>query len=118
MTTDEKRRAPRIDSHNLLSYVCHDENNLELTQGMGRTLNVSEGGILMETHIYMDPRYMMALTIAMEDDIMEIKGKITYCKKREDGKFETGIRFIEIDEAKVKFLKQFIVMFRGQGNSI
>ena len=118
MTADEKRRAPRIDSHNLLSYVCHDENNLELTQGMGRTLNVSEGGILMETHIYMDPRYMMALTIAMEDDLMEIKGKITYCKKREDGKFETGIRFIEINEAKVKFLKQFIVIFKGQENSL
>ncbi len=117
MTADEKRKNLRIDSHNLLSYVCLDENNLELTQGMGRTLNVSEGGILMETHIYMDPRHMMSLTIAMEDDIMDIKGKITYCKKREDGKFETGIRFIETDEAKVKFLKQFIIIFKGQENS-
>ena len=115
MAGEEKRKAPRIDSHNLLSYVCRDENNLELSQGMGRTLNVSEGGILMETHVYMDSRNMMELTIAMEDDIMEIKGRITFCKEREDGKFETGISFVETDEAQVKFLKQFIVMFRGQG---
>ena len=114
----ERRRVSRYDSINLISFVCLDENDKESRQGMGRTLNVSAGGILMETHIYIDPRYMMALTIAMEDDIMEIKGKITYCKKREDGKFETGIRFIETDEAKVKFLQQFIVMFRGQENSI
>ena len=113
MTAAEKRKGPRIDSPNLLSYICLDEDNSELTQGMGRTLNISEGGILLETHTSMNPHQMISLTIAMEDDMLEIKGKITFCKKREDGKFETGVRFTEKDEAKERFLKQFIVMLDG-----
>jgi c-di-GMP-binding flagellar brake protein YcgR len=113
MSAVEKREVPRIDSPNLLSYVCLDENKAELTQGMGRTLNISTGGILLETHISMNPHQMIALTIAMEDDMIEIRGEVTHCNKRADGKFEIGVRFIEKDDAKENFLKQFIVMLDG-----
>ena len=54
MMTLEKRIKPRADSHNILSYVCLDEENEIVEQGMGRTLNVSEGGILLETHDSID----------------------------------------------------------------
>jgi len=118
MTTHESRKNPRIDSQNLISYVCLDENSLELKQGMGRTLNVSEGGILLETHAPIDPQHIVALTIAMEDDLMDIKGKITYSREREDGKFESGIQFIETDEAKLLFLRQFIIIFKEEKNDL
>ena len=39
MPTKEKRKHARINSLNL-SYVCLDENNKIIKQGMGRTLNV------------------------------------------------------------------------------
>jgi hypothetical protein len=44
MDTQEKRKHARFNSLNL-SYVCLDENNQVIKQGMGRTLNVSESGI-------------------------------------------------------------------------
>jgi hypothetical protein len=114
MTTHEKRKNPRIDSPNLLSYVCLDENNQIMKQGMGRTLNVSEGGILLETHVPMDSQHTVSLTIGLEDDLMDFKGKIGHCKQREDGKFESGIEFIETDETKLRFFKQFMLIFKGQ----
>ncbi len=80
-------------------------------QGMGRTLNVSEGGILLETHIPIDPQYVVLLDIAMEDDLMQFKGKIAHMKKREDGKFESGVAFIELDEEKTQFLRQYVAIF-------
>jgi hypothetical protein len=45
---------------------------------------------------------------------MDIKGKVTYNKKRDDGKFESGIQFIESDESKTRILKQFSVIFKGE----
>jgi len=114
MTTDEKRKNQRVDSPNLLSYVCLDENNNEIIQGMGRTLNVSEGGILLETHVPIGTQYIVSLTIGLEDDLMNFKGSITHHQKREDGKFESGIEFIEMDERKCRFLRQYIVIFTGQ----
>ena len=118
MVTDEKRIVPRIESSNLLSYVCLDENNHEMMQGMGRTLNVSEGGILLETHVPIDPHHIVSLTIALENDLMDLKGKIAYSRKREDGKFESGIEFMEMDEEKRRFIRQYILIFRGQGDII
>jgi len=118
MVTDEKRIDPRIESSNLLSYICLDENNHEMMQGMGRTLNVSEGGILLETHVPIDPHHIVSLTMALEDDLMDFKGKIAYSRKREDGKFESGIEFIEMDEEKQRFYRQYILIFRGQENRL
>ncbi len=118
MAPDEKRIDPRIESSNLLSYICLDENNHEMMQGMGRTLNVSEGGILLETHVPIDPHHIVSMTMALEDDLMDFKGKIAYSRKREDGKFESGIEFIEMDEEKQRFYRQYILIFRGQENRL
>ena len=117
MTSKNKRKHDRIESLNL-SYICLDENNHEMMQGMGRTLNVSEGGILLETHVALDPQYSVSLTIALEDDLMVFKGKITHFRKREDGKYESGIEFIEMDEVKRRFFRQYILIFRGQDKII
>ncbi|MDY7037122.1 MAG: PilZ domain-containing protein [Thermodesulfobacteriota bacterium] len=114
MRTIEKRKKPRIDSHNLLSYICFDENDQEVKQGMGRTLNVSEGGILMDTHVPFDKKAILSLTIGMEDDLMDIKGKIAFCRKRKAGHFETGIQFLDLDEEKLRSLKQYIIIFREE----
>ena len=114
MTTIENRKSPRINSYNLLAYVCLDENNDPKRQGMGRTLNVSEGGILLETHAPIDPQYIVSLTISLEDEIMDIKGKVVYNKERDDGKSESGIQFIEIDESKIRVLKQYVVIFKDE----
>ncbi|MBW2608888.1 MAG: PilZ domain-containing protein [Deltaproteobacteria bacterium] len=118
MTTHDKRKKPRIDTHNLLSYVCLDENSQVLTQGMGRTLNVSEGGILLETHVPLDQEHIISLTISLEDEIMDIKGKITYHKKLEDGMFESGIRFIDMDETQRQIIKQYTIIFQGERDNL
>jgi hypothetical protein len=114
MRTDEKRKSQRIGTLNLISYACLDQDNHIFKQGMGRTLNVSEGGILMETHVRMDSEGEVLLSIAMEEELMDFRGKVSYCSARADGKFESGIEFKELDEIRTGFLKQFILLFKGQ----
>jgi hypothetical protein len=113
----EKRKHARTGSHNLVSYVCLDEENRVLSEGMGRTLNVSEGGILLETREPLDPSCTVSLTLALEDELVDIKGKIAFAKKRLSGKYVTGIEFLGSEEKKIRLLRQFITIVGGDLNS-
>ena len=81
---------------------------------MGRTLNVSEGGILLETHVPLDQEHIVSLTISMEDEIIDIQGNISFQQKREDGMFESGIQFFEPDEKQLKIIKQYTILFQEE----
>ena len=111
MTNEEKRKHSRIDSVNLLNYVYFDENEDEDNQGMGRTLNVSESGILLETHSPMDARRVVSLTIGFREDVVDIKGRVVYMRKKEDGMFESGIEFFDLNESTDAVLKRYIEAF-------
>ena len=114
MNKEEKRKTQRIDSHNLLAFSCLDEKGEVITQGMGRTLDVSEGGILLETHSQLDPENQISLTIGMEEDVMDFIGKVAYTRKRGDGSYETGIQFLDMDKEKSRILRQFAVIFKDE----
>ena len=109
----EKRKHPRTGSHNLVSYVCRDDKNHVVCEGMGRTLNVSEGGILLETRDALDPSHTVSLTVALEDDLMDIQGRVAFSKKRSNGNYETGIQFLGFEEKKIRLLRQFITIYGG-----
>ena len=107
MTFINKRKHQRFQSLNL-SYVCLDENENIVKQGMGRTLNISESGILLETHFPIEPEYLVVLTIGLEEDLLDIKGKPIHTRSDDDGKFEVGIEFLDPDRDSIQILKDFI----------
>ena len=109
----EKRKHARISSLNL-SYICLDENNKIVKQGMGRTLNVSESGMLLETHLPVDTKHLVMLTIGLEEDIIELKGKPVHSKKNDRNLYEVGIKFQKSDASVKKTLKKFIKAFENK----
>ncbi|MCD4716884.1 MAG: PilZ domain-containing protein [Desulfobacterales bacterium] len=110
----ERRKNPRVESLNLLSYVCLDENNRALDQGMGRTLNVSKGGILLEIYNPVDPAHTMVLAIGLKDNMVDIKGKVVHSRTDEDGKIKSGVQFIEMDKETLLTLEAYITEFEKQ----
>ncbi len=110
----ENRKHTRIDSLNLLAYVCLDECGEEMEHRMGRTLNVSEAGILIETHIPIDPVHVMSLKIGLRDETVDIPGKVAHSIERKSGKFETGVEFYDVDECAMTLLKKYIKEFEDQ----
>jgi len=115
MEKKNKRKAPRYDSLNLLSYVCIDSDGKEWKQGMGRTLNISESGIMLETHEPIETRYLLMLSLGIEDNVIDVKGEVIYCNRGElPGRFESGIAFREIGPEAKKILKQFAEAFDKQ----
>jgi len=111
MKTSDRRQHPRFKSLNLLSYVLIDDGNNAIRQGMGRTLDVSEGGILLETHAPIDPRHTVSLKIGLRDDVADIRGKIVYTRKSKGGRVESGIAFKRPDEVQQKILRKYIKAF-------
>ncbi len=114
MTTEEKRRHYRVDSQNLLNYACYDESDNLVRQGMGRTLNVSKTGILLETHVELDTGNKIELTIGLEEELLTIHGKIVYVRPGQEGKFESGIHFSDVDAPSEELLQQYIETFRAR----
>ena len=110
MTAKDKRKHKRIPSLNL-SYICLDENNNIVKQGMGRTLNISESGILLETQFPIELEYLVIMSIGLQEDLLEIKGKPIHTRSNETGEFEVGIEFLEPDQDAIQLLKNFIAKY-------
>ena len=102
-----KRKHERIESLNL-SYICLDEDKNIVKQGMGRTLNLSESGMLLETHFPIEPKHELQLTISLEEDLLDIQGKPVHIRSVEGGKYQVGIKFMDLDQKSIELLKNFI----------
>ena len=107
MTSENKRKHERIQSLNL-SYICLDEDKNIVKQAMGRTLNISESGILLETHFPIEPKHTIQLTISLEENLLDITGKPVHVQSIDGGKYHIGIEFFDLDAHAANILQKFI----------
>ena len=114
METENKRSFPRVNTLNLISFECRDADGLVIQQGMGRTINLSEAGILLETHVPLALDMSVNMSIGFEEDLGEIEGKVVHCKPSQQETFETGIKFISPDEAQMTVIRRFIALLDPQ----
>ena len=108
---EERRQAGRIDSLNLVHVTCFDENGKAVIQGIGRTINVSEKGILLETHFEIDADEKYEISIGLEDEIVDIQAQVVHFQHGEKDKFLVGLSFGELDEQTLSKLREFIRRF-------
>ncbi len=113
MTREDKRKFIRINSLNL-SYVLVDGEGEADRQTMGRTLDVSEAGIRLETNLAVEKGRQLMLSIGFEDELVDIKGHVIHAAENKDGKYELGIKFISPDDTTRKTIQKFIKAFRSQ----
>ncbi len=112
--TNDKREYQRISSLNLLNFTLMDFEKNIISQGMGRTINVSVGGILMETQSIVNSKYLIKLSIGFEDDIIDLNGNVIYCKKMiDDNTYQSGIKFLELTDSTIDMLKQYVLAFKA-----
>jgi hypothetical protein len=111
MKVKESRRHARVKTVNLLSYVCIDESSNPLDQGMGKTLDISKGGLLMETGVPVEAKFVLLMSMNLREELIQIKGKVIYCRQEDRGVFHTGIRFIETNEKINEVVADMIRVF-------
>ena len=72
----ERRRDSRPQSLNLLDFVVVDERGRHGEYTMARTLNVSKGGILMETHLALERGQKVMITLELKNTLVDIMGRV------------------------------------------
>ena len=116
MSTPERRKYPRVKIYYPISYVCIDEKDCVVQQNMGVVLNISQGGILIETADSVFSKYISLISVDIKENIIEIKGKVAYCKKNKSGKYRTGISFKGTYAQNIHFAKGLIKSYHYKKN--
>jgi hypothetical protein len=104
LTRLERRKHPRVETSNRVTFVCLDENGNPIKEGTGRAVNISQGGILIESNQSFEWENIILLGIDIEDHLTRIKGQVVYCNSVNSGVFRTGIQFLEINEKILSFV--------------
>ncbi len=109
----ERRKAERIDSLHLVHITSHDTEGKVVQQGIGRTINISEKGILLETHFEIDPNDRQTVSIGIEEEIVEIRAPVVHLQRMDDGTFQMGLAFEDLDAATLETLRGFVHRFKA-----
>lgn len=94
--TKEKRQFPRKEVLSLVFYSSPEEP----IAGIGRTLNLSKTGALIELVKKLKSSLTLELDIAIEETIYHLKGKVVWIK-REGDKYLVGIAFDKPQELMI-----------------
>jgi hypothetical protein len=93
-----------------------DENGCVVQENMGVALNISQSGILMETADSIFSKYVTLISVDLKENMIEIRGKVAYCKKDKSGKYRTGIRFKGTHAQNIHFAKGLIKSYHYKKN--
>ncbi len=77
---------------------------------MARTLNVSAGGVLIETHQSLPKGQQIMVTIGLDEDLVDVTGTVIYSRE-ESGRFHSGIKFFKVADKDQRILTKYIAMF-------
>ena len=122
MTEQNKRQAQRFDTLNLLVYTVVNEWGDRLATGMGRTLNISEKGILLEVKesllagqtVAVAIGQSISVDIGIQEDLVTLTGKVMHCKPAGDGIYHAGIQFDPMTPNTTELLKEHIRVWQAQ----
>lgn len=114
MSNTERRRYIRPESLNLLDYIVVDEQGVQSEYSMGRTLNISIGGILMETHIRLNAGQQVMITLGLEDELVDIMGRIVHSTPHNDGMYHNGIEFFHASDQDRRIINRYVDAFHNQ----
>jgi hypothetical protein len=106
----ERRRFVRPEALNLLDYLVVDAQGRQGEYSMARTLNVSKGGILMETHIPLPVGQQVMITLGLKENLVDVMGRIVYAIYS-GGMHQNGIEFFHVAENDRRILEVYTEAF-------
>ena len=120
----DHRRNPRIETSNLVDYTLFDNDGKTIGQGKGRTLNLSQNGILLKTPRPLDGVFVMLMAIDLNGNTVKVEGRLVYSTMdMPSGYFLSGIEFTGPKEKQVDAIVAFVKAYnhskhKGNGHSL
>lgn len=104
----DRRKHQRIKTQNLISHFSFDEIGKLDSQGIGKALDISKGGILIETLHPIESDLISLMAVDLEDNLIEIKGRLMHSKQSSAGTYLSGIAFAGNDQQVVNFVIKLV----------
>ena len=112
----ERRNYPRVKTCNLISYMAIKENGEITDIGMGRVLDISQNGIFLETPRLLFSEYISLMSVDLDNNLIEIKGKVIYSGINRSGMVGNGIRLQGEHHENIQFATRLIKVFHIRKN--
>jgi hypothetical protein len=94
----ERRQAERRYALKFLDYEILSASGEVTGRGLARTLNVSETGLRLETSQFFEPEQQLRITLGLNNDLVQINGRVINSQPETDDLCTSGIMFLEFDE--------------------
>ena len=114
----DPRNCPRVRTKNLISYSVFNKSGKVISRGLGIALDISEGGILLETPNCINSALVNLTASDNEKNLKEVKGKIISAKKTSSGMYLYGIKFIGGNKRVTKFVATVIKEYNFRRNNL
>ena len=114
----ERRKYQRVKTQNLISYFSFDENGKLTSHGLGIALDISKGGILLETTDSIKSGLIVLAATDRQKNLFEVRGELAYSKKTTTGTYFSGIKFTGVNERVTKFITKLVKEYNYQGYNL
>ncbi|MGD8272862.1 MAG: PilZ domain-containing protein [Desulfobacterales bacterium] len=104
----DRRKHHRIQTQNLISHFSFDETGKQDSQGIGKALDISRGGMLIETPYPIESGSLSLMAVDLEGNLVEIEGKLAYSKRSHAGTYLSGIAFVGNDAQVINFVIKLV----------
>ncbi len=111
MTQDQEsvqRHFPRIRNVLLVEISRFDERGFRADMAHGRTLDLSYGGLRLELNHPLPLRSVVALTLALGEGLVQVKGKVVYLQQIEGDRCAMGIQFTDLASRSRRLLDAYV----------
>lgn len=104
-----KPRHKRLETLNLVSLSHRDTDGRVDLEIVGRTLDLSEGGILLEcSQPVPSENNEVEVIIGIREHVIQTKGDIVHMRELEDGNVGLGIAFKELSDRDARIITDFM----------
>jgi len=110
---EDKRRHSRIEAFNSVFYILFDADGNEIAAGRGETINLSQGGILLQTPNALKGVYVVLVSIDLQGRRIKLRGKVRHTRRDEfSHSFLTGIEFFGPKEEQIQAITSFVRVYQ------
>ncbi|MCK5552802.1 MAG: PilZ domain-containing protein [Deltaproteobacteria bacterium] len=109
----DRRDSIRLKMDYPVLYTRFDNQGRECDQKISRSMDVSLGGVRLQSSFLVDSGEALDITMALGENLVTFKGKVAYVSGSEDQGFELGISIEDIEDQDKISLTRFIYYFRG-----
>ena len=108
MKKANRRKHPRVDLFNPISYSGIDSDGNILVQNIAVALNASNNGIMIESYNEIKSEKIRLRFINFDQKTIETMGKVIYCTQKNTGIFQIGVRLLGTDYGNMQFVMQLV----------